>query len=107
MAITLALPIAIAPNGQLAQLEQDSPADIARAVTILISTTLGDREALPDYGIADQLGAPNLDESEIAQAISTWEDRIDSVQIDQIAQTLADGTALDAATVTLQMLGGS
>ncbi len=105
MSQTLALPLTVAASGSLAVLAQDSAAEVAQSVAGLLSTTVGERAALPAYGITDPLGAVEVDEAEIAQAIATWDDRVTSAQIDQIASTLADGSTSDIVTVTLQTIG--
>lgn len=101
MAATLRLPLEVSATGSLRALEQDTPAELAQSVRTLLSTVIGERGALPDYGLIDQLGAVDVDASEIAHAIAEWEPRIQEPQTTMIASTLADGAALTTINVVI------
>lgn len=62
-------------SGRFGVNEQDSLDDINDCVTVLLSTPLGSREELPDYGITDPTGERDLDTASILDAIAEWEDR--------------------------------
>lgn len=101
MAATLRLPIEVSRTGALRTLEQDSPAELGQSVRSLLSTVIGERGALPDYGLIDQLGSIGVDASEIAHAITEWEPRVQEAQTTMIAGRLADGAALTTITVVI------
>lgn len=99
MTHTLRLPLEVGPTGSLRTLAQDTPDELAQSVRTLLSTVMGERAAIPDYGLVDQLGAVAVDESDIAQAIVEWEPRIEEPAITEIATALADGAGLSTITV--------
>jgi phage baseplate assembly protein W len=101
MAVTLRLPLEVAPAGGLRTLSQDSPAELAQSVRSLLSTTVGERGALLDYGIIDQLGSVAVDAGDIALAIAEWEPRVQEPATSTIATTLADGAPLSTITVII------
>lgn len=107
MATTLKLPFAISASGSLATLAQDSTQEVAQSIEVLLSTPRGERAAIPDYGLLDPIGEQAVDEAEIAQAISDWDDRVSSVEIETIAQTLATGERHDIVNIALQVIGAS
>jgi phage baseplate assembly protein W len=78
-----------AANGMLVVNEQDSLADVATCVTILLATPRGTRLELPDYGIGDPLFTTSLDTAEIAAQLARYEPRaaamVGSKQVDQLA----------------------
>lgn len=76
-----ALPLIVSPAGSLVELEQDSPAEIAQSVAVLVATRPGERRAVPDYGLVDPLGA-GADADDIADAISEWEERADPALVE-------------------------
>lgn len=81
----LALPIGVAPNGALTNLPQDSPAEIAQSVALLISTRPGERRSVPDYGVEDPLGG-GVDAVDLAETIAEWEERADPALVEATAQ---------------------
>lgn len=83
----LAFPIRVAANGRLSAVEHDSPADIAQSVALLVSTRPGERRSVTDYGIPDPLFG-GIDADEIAESISTWEERADPAYVDRVADDL-------------------
>lgn len=89
MAQHLALPIAVASSGALATLAQDSPAEIAQSVALLVSTRIGERRSVPDYGTEDPLG-DGVDAVLLAEAITEWEERADPVLVEATAQQLVE-----------------
>jgi len=101
MAATLRLPLEVSHTGTLRTLEQDSPAELAQSARSLLSTVIGERGALPDYGLVDQLGAVGIDAAEIEHALAEWEPRIQEPQATLIAGRLADGAALATITVVI------
>lgn len=101
MAATLRLPLEVSATGSLRTLDQDTPAELAQSVRTLLSTVIGERGAIPEYGLVDQLGAVTVDASEIVHAITEWEPRIPDPQTTMIADALADGAALTTITVVI------
>lgn len=93
MAETLRLPLQVTDTGALRTLTQDSPPEIAQSVRTLLSTTIGDRTALPDYGTVSLLGVLDIDTADIAAALAEWEPRVQAPKIStHLAAQLADGT---------------
>jgi phage baseplate assembly protein W len=76
-------------GNSFAVVDQDTPDDIVQSVEILVATRRGQRQELPDYGIADPLFEDGLDLQDITDAIADWEPRattaVDS-EIDDIDQ---------------------
>ena len=101
MADTLRLPIETAQDGRLRTLTQDSAADITQSVQILLSTPLGDRGAIPDYGLVGMLGSTSIDTIDIASAIADWEKRVPAADVEIVAQRLVDGVPLTDITVII------
>ena len=89
MAQHLALPIAVTGSGRLATVEQDSEADLAQCVALLVDTRPGERRAEPGYGVPDPLFG-GVDLAEITQAIVTWEDRADLMFAEDVARGVID-----------------
>jgi hypothetical protein len=54
---------------------QDSYAEIADSVEIIVGTQIGQRPALPDFGILDPTFTYPVDTVEINNAITTWDER--------------------------------
>ncbi len=101
MALTLRLPLELGPTGSLSTLTQDTSDELAQSVRTLVSTVIGERAALPDYGIVEQLGAVAIDEADIAEAIADWEPRVEEPTVTEIATALADGRGLATITIAL------
>lgn len=81
MSVTLRLPLQVTPGRGLLSLTQDSDADIAQSVALLLATRQGERRSVPNYGLPDPLGAA-VDLAVMAQVISEWEERADPATID-------------------------
>lgn len=77
----LALPIAINTTGRLAAVPQDSNADVAQSVALLLSTRPGERLATPDYGLDDPLGI-GVDVGMVADVIGKFEERADPASVE-------------------------
>lgn len=84
MPLHLSLPLQVAADGALVAVEQDSPAEIAQSVALLLSTRPGERRSVPDYGTEDPRGA-GLDADELNAAVAEWEDRADPVTVEMVA----------------------
>ncbi|MCB9377081.1 MAG: GPW/gp25 family protein [Microthrixaceae bacterium] len=93
MAARLALPLRIGARG-LAVVTQDSPAEIAQSVGLLVATRPGERRSVPEYGVPEPLFV-GMNPAAIADAVDEWEPRADPLLVDQIA----DGV-VDVATLT-------
>jgi phage baseplate assembly protein W len=70
----LALPLMIGPSGSFNVVVQDTLAEVAQSVSVLLGTMKGDRTMVPDYGVDDPtFASPNA--GAITQAINQWEPR--------------------------------
>lgn len=79
MARLLALPFRLLPSGNFATVEEDSVADVAQSVRVLLLTTPGERLTDPDLGTPDPVFV-GLDAEEVAAVVAEQEERA-SVQI--------------------------
>jgi phage baseplate assembly protein W len=86
----LKIPFQIATSGALVCLPQDSEAEIAQSVALLLATPPGDRRSEPDYGLTDPLGR-GLDATEVETAVAEWEDRADPATIEAVLDQVSDG----------------
>lgn len=66
-------------NGSVDTIEQDSLDEIAQCVQVLLSTELGTRLELPDYGIAQPLFMTKIDFSAVLAQLDKWEPRARTV----------------------------
>ncbi|WP_369070012.1 GPW/gp25 family protein [Kineococcus terrestris] len=70
----LKLPLTLGAGGQLSTVAQDSSADIAQSLGVLLATRPGERLSVPGYGTPDPLfQGPDL--SATHAAASEWEPR--------------------------------
>ena len=81
-----ARPFRLGTDGAFAVVEQDSIDDVMQCVEVLVSTEVGSREELPEYGISDPTFTTEVNLSEISQAVDDWEDRA-TVDINQSVDT--------------------
>jgi phage baseplate assembly protein W len=70
-----AWPFRLGQGHAFAVVEQDTVEDIEQCVVVLVSTELGSREELPEYGISDPTFTSGVDTTEILAAVDDWEDR--------------------------------
>lgn len=72
-------PFQFTPAGDRIQYaEQDSDDEIIDCIEVLLSTSIGERIELPDYGIADQVFRENgVDTGHIMAQIRKYEERAD------------------------------
>ena len=61
--------------GQFLVNNQDSYAEIADSVELIVGTQIGQRPALPDFGVLDPTFTYPVDTQEITNAISEWDER--------------------------------
>lgn len=101
MAQHLAFPIRVTGRGVLATVEQDSEADIAQSVALLLDTRPSERRSVPDYGLPDPVFG-GLDVAEVVEVISTWEERAEELDIEQIAQGVIDSAQVYAQPATTE-----
>lgn len=92
MVLRLALPLQLTPGAGLASLTQDSPAEVAQSVALLLATRPGDRRSVPGYGLADPVFV-GLDVGEVVTTIATWEDRADPAYAELVADDLVEQNA--------------
>ena len=73
----LRIPFRIDRTGTAEVVEQDSFEEIAQCVQTLVTTRLGERVEVPDYGIPDQvfLSEPAVQSASLATQIEQWEPR--------------------------------
>jgi hypothetical protein len=75
----IALPIRFV-NGRMAEVEQDSPAEIEQCIQTICSYRPGDREERPDFGIDDQtFREGGVDLNKLKQEVERFEPRADTV----------------------------
>ena len=93
MARHFAFPIALGADGRIVTLEQDSTAEVAQSVALLLSTQPGERADVPDYGYTSPLGL-GVDPNEVAAVIGEWEDRADPATVEVTLTTLTEQRAV-------------
>ena len=73
----LRLPFRIGPTGAAEVVEQDSYEEIAQCVEVLLTTRQGDRLAVADYGVPDQvfLNENEVSAASLASLVQKWEPR--------------------------------
>lgn len=73
----LKLPVRLdARTGALETIEQDSLAEVAQSVEVVLATPIGSRLDLPDFGAPDYLFRQlPVDTSTAVTAVATWEPR--------------------------------
>jgi phage baseplate assembly protein W len=76
-------PFAIGAGGTFEVIEQDSEDDIGQCVQVLLSTEVGSRVELPEYGIEDPTFTTRIDTPGIISAIQDWEPRADVTMDEQ------------------------
>lgn len=79
----LALPIRVGATGALASVVQDSPADIAQSLGLLVLTRPGERASVPGYGSQDPLFG-GVDTGAVADAAAEWEDRATPSDVERV-----------------------
>lgn len=84
MPLRLSLPLQVAADGALAAVEQDSPAEVAQSVALLLSTRPGERRSVPDYGSDDPMFS-GLTADDVNAAVELWEDRADGTTVEVVA----------------------
>ena len=109
MAFSLRLPLAVSGAGPLESLAQGSPAEVGQSVQILLSTTMGERASLPDYGLISQIGQPEVSEDDVTDAVNEWEDRVDDVAVTVSGSSAEVALIVSGVptTLALNILGGS
>lgn len=70
-----AWPFQLGADRAFAVVEQDTSDDVTQNVLILVSTQVGSREELPEYGITDPTFSAVVDSEEIISAVTEWEER--------------------------------
>jgi phage baseplate assembly protein W len=72
-----AIPFRVDAGGSVAVVDQDSEEEIAQCVRVLMSTTVGQRVELPDYGIPNPVFSTmsTNDDADMAAAVGKWEPR--------------------------------
>lgn len=84
----LAWPLRLDGSNSFAVLEQDSPAELAQSVQIVLLSTPGERPDEPDFGL-DEPAFSHVDAGAIIAAITRWEPRADpDIVIGQVAAGL-------------------
>lgn len=79
-----AFPLKLSKGGSFAVVEQDSEDDVAQCVQVLLSTPVGSRVELPEYGVDAFEFTTRVDRAAIASAIEDWEPRADVTLDDNI-----------------------
>lgn len=71
-------PLELGPKGSLVTVEQDTNADVANCINVILNYPQGSRLDLPKFGLPGQIGlpgGPNL--NDIRQAVLAFEPRAD------------------------------
>lgn len=80
---TLAYPFRVV-NGRTQVVEQDSDAELAQSVYVLLATEPGERAEEPSYGLADLAFTPtdaDEDLEAIRAAVAEWEPRVGTLDV--------------------------
>jgi phage baseplate assembly protein W len=86
-----AFPFKFTPAGPAAEVEQDSPQDVASCVAAVLSYPAGSRADVPTFGVPDQsFRANGANVQEIREALNEWEPRA-SAELDLDDDLLAQG----------------
>lgn len=83
MPLRLALPLTLTAGSGLVTVGQDTPAEIAQSVALLLATRPGERRSVPDYGTPDPMFS-GVDPDDINAAIEVWEERADPATIEVV-----------------------
>lgn len=84
----LRVPFGLDRSGRVAVVDQDSDAEILQTVRVLLATRIGERAALPRYGMSDPTFRParsSMTVEEIAEAVREEEPR---VSVDQVSRAI-------------------
>jgi phage baseplate assembly protein W len=96
----LAFPLVIGPSGSWDVVAQDTAAEVAQSVGVLLGTVVGERTMVPAYGVVDPTFA-TANVSEIVQAISQWEPRADAT-----VSVSTDGLGAESINVAVALVAG-
>jgi phage baseplate assembly protein W len=101
----LRIPFFVGATDAAEVVEQDTPDEIAQCVQVLISTTIGQRIEIPDYGVPDSTFVQETDVQigAIVAAVAKWEPRA-SVQITSVPDSLDE--LLRQLSVKVRPAGG-
>lgn len=97
MALTLALPVSVGPNGALAALTQGAPEEIAQSVGLLLDTRPGERTAVPDYGLPDSLGT-GLRPDQVVDVVTAWEERAIDSRVEGLLERIVQAATVHSKT---------
>jgi hypothetical protein len=99
----LAVPFSIGPNGAPDIVEQDSDSDIYQNAIAVLYYEIGERTAIPDYGIPDQALRENgANWNELAAAIRKWEP---NATPELISRAIEDATSTLEISLTAPATG--
>lgn len=94
----LVIPFHYDPTGSAAVLEQDTVAEVAQCVRVLLSTPTGTRVEEYDYGIGDPTFSTEANAvADITAAVARWEPRAAGVRLSVTVQD--DGSAQIVARI--------
>lgn len=98
----LAFPIALGADGQLATVEQGSPADVAGCIALALSYEPGQRRGKPNFGCRSQEFDDRVDVQAIRSAVLADEPRAQGVGADVVAEAAGlVGIEVEFSGVTL------
>lgn len=106
MALTLTLPLALADDGRLGTLVQDSAADLAQSIGLILATRPGERLAAPEYGFTDALGA-GVRTDHLLDAVRANDDRVDQLDVEVLGKLIQAVSVTDTITNTPATAGTS
>ena len=94
-----ALPLRLDGAGHFAVLEQDTVEEIAQAVAVCITTPVGSRVEVPDYGVA-RYDFQGIDPGSLVASVAEWEPRAD-LTVDAV-RGLGRGESLEDVRVVVR-----
>lgn len=91
----LAFPFRISGR-DVAVVEQDTATDREQNAEVVIRYTIGERTAVPDFGIPDQaMRERGVDPQEIASHIAIWEPDVETEIVESLIENGLQGATID------------
>lgn len=87
-------PLRLAPDGSIATVEQGSFAEVGQAARLVLTTRIGERLDLPDFGTDPEHPGEGLDIATLAAVVGQWEPRARLTALD-------DGQAGPVVTIRM------
>ena len=103
----LTFPFRVDTSGSVDVLDQDSDEEIAQCVRVLLSTTMGERIELPDFGVASPVFTTmsSHDDADMAAAVGKWEPRATALVHSEVIDESLRHVLVELKTSGSQMQG--